>query len=64
MRDALPLLLAPRQRPMQKGNQLLSGITVEADEDEIVQHDRIIRRHLEHGPSGAIRAHIVLHGRE
>ena len=49
---------------MQKGNQLLSGITVEPDEDEILQHDRIIRRHLEHGPSGAIRAHIVLHGRE
>ena len=53
-----------RQRPMQKGNQLVSGITVEPDEDEILQHDRIIRRHLEHRPSSAIRAHIVLHGRE
>ena len=50
------------QRPVQKGNHLVSGITVEPNEDEVVQHDRLISGHLEHGPSGAIRAHIILHG--
>jgi hypothetical protein len=49
---------------MQERNQLVSGITVEPDKDEVVQHDRLIRCHVKHSPSGAIWAHIVLHGRK
>jgi hypothetical protein len=49
---------------VQKGNQLVSGITVEPYQGNVVQCDRLVGQHVEHGPSGAVRAHVVLHGRK